>query len=149
MTARPARTRPGASPLGRPTLTASVEPLAVGDGSRTGDSQTPVVRDSRTPVAPESGTGAGDAVLDEIDDSAPLWQTLARKEARLHYDQVEELGRLRRRLSRARVSKIETITDNTLLRIATALLLDRQDALHGDTEAELLASLGLPPRRRP
>ncbi len=57
-------------------------------------------------------------------------------------DQVDALAMLRRRLGRQRTRRGEEIlTDNTLIRVAVDLLLTRADELHGDTEAELLASL--------
>ena len=46
-----------------------------------------------------------------------------------------------RRLVRARRGGGERITENTLVRVAVDLLLERADALNGGTEAELLRSL--------
>ncbi|WP_202630512.1 hypothetical protein [Deinococcus alpinitundrae] len=71
----------------------------------------------------------------------PKYQRLVRKEARLHEVQYDELTRLARELNRRKHEVGEIITANTLLRVATELLLRRRSELHGDTEEELLASL--------
>ncbi|WP_345043907.1 hypothetical protein [Georgenia daeguensis] len=81
----------------------------------------------------------------------PKYQQLRRRESRVHYDQADALTLLTRRLNKARrqpdgTTVGERITDNTLLRVAIDLLLARADDLHGTTEAELAASLGLTPR---
>ncbi|MBA3490238.1 MAG: hypothetical protein H0T78_12005 [Longispora sp.] len=69
---------------------------------------------------------------------------MLRKEARLRVDQADALASLRRRLARERTSRgAEILTDNTLIRVAVDLLLDRADQLHGGTEDELRASLGI------
>ncbi|WP_346149283.1 hypothetical protein, partial [Kitasatospora cinereorecta] len=70
----------------------------------------------------------------------PRYLTLVRKEARLRPDQATALADLRRRLARSRTDRSETITDNTLLRIAVDLLLAHADRLHGDTEEQLTES---------
>lgn len=80
----------------------------------------------------------------DASDLEPRWQQFMRKEARLRGDQLSQLAGLRRRLSRARHRRDETITDNTLIRIAVDLLMLRADDLKGDTEAELRQSVGLP-----
>jgi hypothetical protein len=67
-----------------------------------------------------------------------------RSEARLRDDQVDDLAILARRLDRARKRQDlggDRITGSTLIRVATDLLLSRQDDLHGGTEADLLDSL--------
>lgn len=71
------------------------------------------------------------------------YATLVRKEARLRDDQIEALAARARRLSRARTGTDVRITDNTLIRVAVDLLLDRADRLQGNTEAELRKSVGL------
>lgn len=121
---KPQRQRPsGTSPLGRPTLTAHVEPLNVGD------SRTPEVRESGSSEVPESGS------------SVPRYLTLVRTEARIRDDQAAELAALRRRVSAQRRAKVERITDNTLMRVAIDLLLAHADRLSGDTEEELRRSV--------
>lgn len=73
--------------------------------------------------------------------SLPKYQQLVRKEARLHEEQYDELTRLARELNRRKQEVGEIITANTLLRVATELLLRRKTELRGDTEEELLNSL--------
>lgn len=84
-----------------------------------------------------------DSVGDGETDSAtlPKYQRLVRKEARLHEEQYDELTRLARELNRRKREVGEIITANTLLRVATELLLRRKTELRGDTEEELLTSL--------
>lgn len=71
----------------------------------------------------------------------PKYMTLARKEARLREDQVDDLSMLARKLSRAARGGEERITDNTLIRIAVDLLLTQSGKLTGSTEEELRKSL--------
>lgn len=66
-----------------------------------------------------------------------------RKEARLRPDQYGRLSTTSRELNRARHSTGERITENTLIRVAIDLLLERADELTGTTEAELRKSVGL------
>jgi hypothetical protein len=68
---------------------------------------------------------------------------LERKEARLRPDQYNRLSSISRTLNRARAGKGERITENTLIRVAIDLLLQRETELVGNTEAELRQSLGL------
>lgn len=119
--------------MGRPTLTPAVEPLTVGapPPAPPTQQQTPVFTESVTPVLPEPVA------------AEPRWRTFVRKEARLRQDQVDALGRLRRRVSASRSTREEVVTDNTLLRVAVDLLLSRADDLVGDTEEALRASLHL------
>jgi hypothetical protein len=70
----------------------------------------------------------------------PRWRQFTRKEARFRADQLDQL---RRQLGKARTRHDETLTDNTLIRVAVDLLLSRAADLRGDTEAELLESLNL------
>lgn len=72
----------------------------------------------------------------------PPYLRLTRKEVRFRDEQLEALDRVVRRLVRARRGAGgERITENTLVRIAVDLLLERADALQGGTEAELLRAL--------
>jgi hypothetical protein len=115
---RPNRTRPGTTS----SLAPQVEPLTVAGAGHAAESQTPAVTD------PESA-------------GLPKYQRMVRKEARLRPDQVDALAQLRRRITRARRDRTETITDNTLLRVAVDLLLDHADQLRGDTEDQLRRSV--------
>ena len=117
---RPQRSRPAATS----SLAPQVEPLAVAGAA--------AVPETRTPAVTESGSS-----------DLPRYQQMIRKEARLRPDQVDALARLRRRITRARTTRAETITDNTLVRVAVDLLLARADELHGDTEDELRRSVTL------
>lgn len=76
--------------------------------------------------------------------STARYLTMERVDARLRPDQVTALGDLVRQLQRARRTRDERITSNTLLRIAVDLLLARADDLAGDGEGDLRASLGIP-----
>ncbi len=116
---RPQRSRPAATS----SLAPQVEPLAVAGAAA-------AVPQSRTPAVTESGS-----------PDLPRYQRMVRKEARLRPDQVDALAQLRRRVTRARATRVEPITDNTLLRIAVDLLLARADQLAGDTEDELRNSV--------
>ena len=81
------------------------------------------------------------SLVDTDSVSIPRYLRLVRKEARLHEAQYDELTQLARELNRKKREAGEIITANTLLRVATELLLRRRSELHGNTEAELLTSL--------
>ncbi len=99
-------------------------------------------KQAKVTAAPDSGTTVvGELPVQERPRRAPKWTTLARKDARIRYDQDEALHSLARRLSRLRGKSDERITDNTLIRVAIDLLLANQDALAGTTEEELRASV--------
>lgn len=71
----------------------------------------------------------------------PPYLRLTRKEVRFREEQLEALDRVVRRLVRARRGGGERITENTLVRVAVDLLLERADELAGASEAELLRAL--------
>ena len=71
----------------------------------------------------------------------PLYLRLVRKEARLREEQYAALTQHARRLSRARRGQGARITENTLIRVAVDLLLERIDKASGAEESELLESL--------
>ncbi|MCV7118136.1 hypothetical protein AWC17_25050 [Mycobacterium nebraskense] len=71
------------------------------------------------------------------------YDQLERKETRLRPDQYSRLSGISRALNRARAGKGERITENTLIRVAIDLLLQRDTELAGATEAELRQSVGL------
>jgi hypothetical protein len=71
----------------------------------------------------------------------PLYLRLVRKEARLREEQYAALTQHARRLSRARSGQGARITENTLIRVAVDLLLERIDRATGVEESELLESL--------
>ena len=109
----------------------------------------PVTRDIEE-VAPTPQTGSP-VVTDSVSltDEGPRYLQLARKEVRFRDDHLEALDKLARRLQSARRGHTgERITENTLVRVAVAALLQRADNLMGRTEAELLESLLAPPNNR-
>lgn len=71
------------------------------------------------------------------------YDQLERKETRLRPDQYNRLSGISRTLNRARDGKGERITENTLIRVAIDLLLQRETELAGATETELRQSVGL------
>jgi hypothetical protein len=71
----------------------------------------------------------------------PLYRRLERKETRLRSDQYARLTEEARRLSRAKESGGDRITENTLIRVAIDLLLAQSDRLTGSTELDLLKSV--------
>lgn len=146
MTAKPKlqRSRPGGASGVRPTLTPTVELPIV--GAPPANPQTIKVPDSRTSELTESQTPVVRKVSQPEPDAggeqAPRYLQLVRKESRLRMDQVDALAVLTRQLGRRRTRRGgERLTDNTLIRVAVDLLLERADQLSGNTEDELLASL--------
>jgi len=98
--------------------------------------------------APQTGSSF---VPDSVSTTGegPRYLQLTRKEVRFRDDHLEALDKLARRLQRARRGHTgERITENTLVRVAVAALLQRADDLMGKTEAELLESLLAPPNSR-
>ena len=74
-----------------------------------------------------------------LEEAIPLYKRLIPKETRFREDQLDDLARLARRLTRAKaVRGGERITENTLIRVAVDALLERGDQLAGADEAELL-----------
>ncbi|WP_229481996.1 hypothetical protein [Mycolicibacterium mageritense] len=83
---------------------------------------------------------------DQGDPQPGTWvryDQLERKETRLRPDQYTRLSGLSRSLNRARAGRGERITENTLIRVAIDLLLQREADLAGATEAELRRSIGI------
>lgn len=74
----------------------------------------------------------------------PKYLKLERKETRLRQDQIDALTDLTRKLNRTKqVKGGERLTDNTLIRVAVDLLLNKASELQGTTEDELRSSLNL------
>lgn len=89
----------------------------------------------RAPASPPAPT-------DDLGEEELLFSDLERKEARLRWDQIEDLTRLAKRLNRARRGQPgRRITENTLIRVALDYLLEHQRDLTGRTESELLDEL--------
>ncbi|MEV4902886.1 hypothetical protein AB0K08_16295 [Citricoccus sp. NPDC055426] len=96
--------------------------------------------DAAETLARETGdVGTGNSA------DGPRYLTFMRKEARIAQTQADQLSSIARSLNMARKGRGERITDNTLIRIAIGLLLERRDELNGTTEAALFRSLGLSP----
>lgn len=103
------------------------------------ESQSPEVADSQT----DSPTASQPPAVPDLQSSeVPKYLALVRKEARLREDQIDKLTAIARKLNRAKRGG-ERITENTLIRVAVDLLIDRAESLSGTDEAELLKSLGL------
>lgn len=117
-------------------------PAPVPAGGGVGSAAAPVhdarMRPAAARVAPEA--------TNPMVSSHIHYMELVRKELRLRADQADELTVLASKVQRARKEKGERITDNTLIRVAVDLLLQRQKELVGSTEDELRAALGLAPR---
>lgn len=117
---RPPRQRPTG-----PQLRPHVEPVRVGD-------TTPA---EAAPPAPPADSGSPEV---------PKYARMEVRDARLRPDQWRDLRDLVDRLKAGRTDRRDRLTHNTVLRIAVDLLLARADELHGDDEAALRASVGLP-----
>lgn len=76
----------------------------------------------------------------------PHYTQLVRKELRVFQDQAMDLKILTMTINNTKLGMGERITDNTLVRVAIDLLLERKADLSGTTESELRESLNLPPR---
>lgn len=125
-TSRPSRQRPAARSGG--SLQARPEPLQVGDQ----EEQQPAAAAAQPEPAKRPRAGG---------EGKPKYETLIRSEARLWPEQVEALGRVRRRVAAERTEKLERISDNTLIRVAVDLLLAHADELSGNSEDELRNSV--------
>ena len=115
---------------------------------RVTESQSSKVTDLRTDKLTNSGSSQAKDLQtnEETDlqtDEIPKYLTLIRKEARLHEEQLDKLTSLTRSLNRKRKGTGERITENTLIRVAVDLLLNRSDELQGSTEQEIKKSVGL------
>ena len=126
----------------RPASSPAPEPEAVVEVVVAPSFEAAVIR----PEVPKSVSSRVDpevpkSVSPEVPEG-PLYMRLTRKEVRFRDDQLEALDRIVRRIARARRGHGgERITENTLVRVAVDLFLERADALAGGTEAELLKSL--------
>jgi hypothetical protein len=105
----------------------------------------PPGRQRRPQGQPAASQGRARAGVPEL----PKYLRLERKELRIWPDQITNLSILARVLNRNRGGAGERITQNTLIRVAVALLLSRSGDLAGTTEEELRRSLGLPDLQTP
>lgn len=76
-----------------------------------------------------------------LEVSGPAYLKFVRKETRLREDQQNQLTLAARRINRAKAAGTSRITDNTLIRVAVDLLLQRIERASGDDETSLLESL--------
>jgi len=77
-------------------------------------------------------------------EELPTYLRLVRKETRLREDQQNQLTLQARRLNRAKAAGTPRITDNTLIRVAVDLLLERIQTARGDDESAILTSIRRP-----
>jgi hypothetical protein len=92
-------------------------------------------------AAPEAVEPAPAARRDPVEEAG--YRSFARKEARVRDDQYTALTAHARRLTRTRPAGTERITENTLIRVAIDLLLEKSDQIAGGSEAEIRKSVGL------
>ena len=112
----------------------SVVPVSA--SSKAKKSPTPKLKESTTLRVQELKTSK---VIEDLEPELPLYKRLIPKETRFRDDQLEDLARLARRLTRAKsVRGGQRITENTLIRVAVDALLERGEALVGETEEDLL-----------
>ncbi|RFA06551.1 hypothetical protein B7R54_18845 [Subtercola boreus] len=99
-------------------------------------------KSARSNSDPQLSEGAASArSKDPKQPTGPLYMRLERKETRLRSDQYARLTEYSRALSRAKNEGGERITENTLIRVAIDLLLERADKLQGSNEEELRKSV--------
>lgn len=136
------RTSPAASEKATPAAKSSTASNASTPKTTTTEALT-----STSPRTADQGSSASKSQVSTpaSDPGMPRYLTLMRKEARITPTQADELSRLVRKLNRTRHGQGERITDNTLIRVAIGLLMERVGDLRGTTEAELFQSLGLEP----
>jgi len=123
-------------------------------GARSPEVRTPEVRPARgnrrQPPGRVAKHGAAKSQAPEVQSldvqtpGLPKYLRLERKELLIWPDQITRLSLLARVLNRNRRGQGERITQNTLIRVAVALLLSRSQELAGTTEEELRRALGLP-----
>jgi hypothetical protein len=139
----PLPARPSVAPPGK-----SQTPEVGSPEVQTPDVRKPVRRPQprRRPAAGPRAARVPEAqALEEAQASGlPKYLRLERKELLIWPDQITRLSLLARVLNRNRAAQGERITQNTLIRVAVALLLSRSQELAGTTEEELRRSLGLP-----
>lgn len=109
---------------------------------RTPEQRSPEVQTPRARKPPQRAPARIAAVMGA--PGLPKYRRLERKELLIWPDQITQLSIQARVLNRTRGGVGERITQNTLIRVAVALLLGRAQELAGTTEEELRRSLGLP-----
>lgn len=135
--------------MARANLSAMLGRLEDGPSPESADVKTPVATapspataravSPDPPVAPAVTGGANRSA--PTPGAVPKYLRLERKETRLRADQYAALTENARRLNKAKGVGGERITENTLIRIAVDLLLDRAGDLAGLDERELFKSV--------
>ena len=147
-TTMPALPEPQASAAADTRPAAAVQPSAAPKGER--------IRLQALAKAAQ-GAAPGQATTQDVAAAAgeeeapaasvrPHYTQLVRKELRVFQDQAVDLKILTMTINNSKLGMGERITDNTLVRVAIDLLLERKADLSGTTESELRESLNLPPR---
>ena len=102
-------------------------------------------RSTAAPIhkAPVANIQKPPPITSQADDqgAGATYLRFVRKDTRLREDQLEALTSHARRLNRKRRSAGPRVTENTLIRVAVDLLLDRIEKASGDDELALLRSL--------
>lgn len=118
--------------------------------SRTAEGDVPTHRTASTEIPPAPTPLRSDqprrmrsAQRSTSDPAHMRYDEYERKETRLRDDQYGRLTTASRRLNKHRKGRGERITENTLIRVAIDLLLNREDQLQGISESELRKSVGL------
>lgn len=93
--------------------------------------------EERTPILPTVAARASASHVPVASDDGPRYLNLIPKQVRLRADQLEALTVISRRLSRAKPTGGERITENTLIRVAVDALLVVQERLIGESEGDL------------
>jgi hypothetical protein len=101
----------------------------------------PVRQDATPRVASRSSRRAPVASSEPDVLGGATYLRFVRKDTRLREDQLESLTANARRLNRKRHTAGPRVTENTLIRVAVDLLLDRIERASGDDEAALLKSV--------
>lgn len=96
-----------------------------------------------TPLRPDQPKRMRPVQRFNSDPAHMRYDEYERKETRLRDDQYGRLTTASRKLNKHRKGSGERITENTLIRVAIDLLLDREDQLQGISESELRKSVGL------
>lgn len=126
----------------RPTPTGKEENLSSSAAAKQANPEIPVV----------SAEGTESVTPNSVSAVVPKYLQLQRREARIHVEQADALTMLARRLNSERrlpngSTVGERITDNTLIRVAIDMLLQREDEVHGVSEEAIAQGLGLEARR--
>ncbi|MHA7287696.1 hypothetical protein ACX80I_15600 [Arthrobacter sp. MDT3-44] len=155
MTTQPARrTLSGLAP--KVPKAAGVDRLIKANRSTPGEHEenlrsSAAAQEASVALPPESSMFSTPEVTDSVTTSVPKYLQLQRREARIHVEQADALTMLTRRLNSERrlpngSTAGERITDNTLIRVAIDLLLQRENEIHGVSEEAIAQGLGLEPR---